>query len=287
MEIIESPEQLRHFSRSQKAESKRVALVPTMGCLHDGHLALVRHAQHIAESVMVSIFVNPTQFGPNEDFEKYPRVFEEDCHKLESLGVDCVFAPTPEQMYPPGFRSNIRVSGISEVLCGASRPGHFDGVATICMKLFQSSEADCAVFGEKDFQQLQVIRTLVRDFDLPIEIVSHPIVREGDGLAMSSRNNYLSDEERSRATEIFRLLSQAHQAIRKKKRVCVGELERNVKEGLQSVGFELDYVEITDSVSLLSLADKRELAPSNSARIFVAAKLGTTRLIDNIALGES
>lgn len=264
----------------------RVALVPTMGALHDGHLELVREARRRANGVVVSIFVNPTQFGPNEDLAAYPRMLDDDAGLLETEGVDLLWAPPLEEVYSAGFATTVSVAGLSEGLCGAWRPGHFDGVATVVAKLFNQVRPDLAIFGEKDWQQLTVIRRMARDLDLiqpgAEAILGIPTVREADGLAMSSRNRYLSPEARARAALLPRLMGEAVEEIAggRDVRVALARLSR----GLLSAGFEsVDYVE---------LADERDLRPLGAlsgapARLFVAARIGGTRLIDNIAVARA
>lgn len=258
-----------------------IALVPTMGALHEGHLTLVRQARQRASAVVVSIFVNPTQFGPNEDLDAYPRQLAEDSRLLEAEGVDLLWAPTVEEVYPHGFATNVSVSGLSAVLCGASRPGHFDGVATVVAKLFGQVRPDLALFGEKDWQQLAIIRRMARDLDLtqPFadRIAGIPIVREPDGLAMSSRNRYLSPEDRARAAALPRLMHDAAGAIGAGGDVLVA-LER-LRAGLLSAGFSsVDYAELADAQSLQALTSLGK----DPARLFVAARIGGTRLIDNM-----
>jgi pantoate--beta-alanine ligase len=262
-----------------------IALVPTMGALHEGHLTLVREAKRRAASVVVSIFVNPTQFGPNEDLAAYPRRLAQDALVLEAEGVDLLWAPPVEAVYPPGFATSISVAELSEGLCGAVRPGHFTGVATVVCKLFNQVQPDCALFGEKDWQQLAVIRRMARDLDLtrpaPGQIIGVPIVREGDGLAMSSRNAYLSPEDRARAAALPAAMRKAVERLvgGADARPVLSELE----QALLSGGFSsLDYAELADAESLQPI-DRRGDKP---ARLLVAARLGTTRLIDNMPVGE-
>jgi pantoate--beta-alanine ligase len=258
---------------------QRIALVPTMGALHDGHLSLVAQARNCADRVIVSLFVNPLQFGPNEDFDRYPRTFERDCELLDARGVHALFAPADAEMYPDGRegQTRVHVPGLSDMLCGLSRPGFFDGVATVVTKLFNAVQPDIAIFGEKDFQQLVVIRRLVRDLNLPIEILSGPTVREADGLALSSRNAYLSDAERVAAPALYQQLQQAAQALRDGCSPAAAEAEG--ERALNAVGFNTDYF------SVRRAHDLSPAQPCDAALvILVAAYLGSTRLIDNLLL---
>ncbi len=256
-------------------------LVPTMGAFHEGHLSLIQAAHERCAFVAVTIFVNPTQFGPGEDIEKYPRTPETDLAECERLDVDLVFMPEVDTMYPPGSQTRVRVSGLTEGLCGGWRPGHFDGVATVVTKLFNILPADLAFFGEKDYQQMVMIGRMVRDLDMPIEIVPCPTVREPDGLAMSSRNAYLSKGERKQAVSLSRALFAA------KDRVTAGErnakvVAERIHDEIHAAGpAEIQYVEVVDSGTLepLSTIDR-------CARICLAVRIGTCRLIDNISVGE-
>jgi pantoate--beta-alanine ligase len=257
-----------------------LALVPTMGALHEGHLTLVREAKARAASVAVSIFVNPTQFGPSEDLAAYPRQLAEDSRLLEAESVNLLWAPTAEEMYPAGFATTVSVRGLSEKLCGASRPGHFDGVATVVAKLFDQVRPDMALFGEKDWQQLAVIRRMARDLDLTLPradaIHGVPTVREADGLAMSSRNRYLSIEDRQRAAALPREMKRALERIRA--RESSADVLDAFQGALLAAGFaSVDYAELADPESLEPVIE----AP---ARLFVAARIGGTRLIDNMPL---
>lgn len=262
-------------------QAGRTALVPTMGALHDGHLALIRRAKGLADSVVVSIYVNPLQFGPNEDFDAYPRAFEADCDASEAAGADILFHP--DTLYPNGDPMvQMRVGTMADCLCGASRPGHFDGVATVVAILFNAVQPDVAVFGEKDWQQLAILRRMVADFALPIEMVGVETVREQDGLAMSSRNRYLSESDRARATALFAAL----QAMREK--AAAGEHRASALRDagmarLRDAGVAPEYLEIRDAATLEPLNE----VGSRPARGFVAARIGKARLIDNIALNDT
>ncbi|MEZ5681143.1 MAG: pantoate--beta-alanine ligase [Erythrobacter sp.] len=259
-----------------------VALVPTMGALHEGHLTLVREARSRADHVVVSIFVNPRQFGAGEDLDAYPRQLERDAQLLEAEGVALLWAPAPAEVYPQGYATNVSVAGVSEGLCGGDRPGHFDGVATVVCKLFNQVMPDMAFFGEKDWQQLAVIRRMARDLDLSFPqaeaIHGVGIVREPDGLAMSSRNAYLSEQQRAQAAALPAAMKHAISAIASDGEPAV--ILAELKEKLVASGFDsVDYAELRDADSI-ALLD----APGGNARLFVAARIGGTRLIDNMAL---
>ena len=213
VQVARTPAQVRAWTQQARAAGKRTALVPTMGALHAGHLTLVTAARQHAEAVIVSVFVNPMQFGPKEDFAAYPRPFEKDCALCAAAGVDLVYAPTAATMYPPGFQSHVAVEQLTQGLCGAARPTHFRGVTTVVLKLLNIAQADVAVFGEKDFQQLQTLKRMAQDLDHPTAVLGAPIAREPDGLAMSSRNVYLTAEERQAAPAIFRALTAAQAAV--------------------------------------------------------------------------
>ncbi|ENV36064.1 pantothenate synthetase [Acinetobacter venetianus RAG-1 = CIP 110063] len=254
---------------------KMIGFVPTMGNLHEGHLTLVRAAKKICDIVVVSIFVNPIQFGAGEDFDSYPRTLEQDSRLLADVGCDIIFAPSVEQMYGSQPRlTNISVGQITDDLCGKSRPGHFDGVAVVVTKLFNIVQPDYAFFGQKDYQQLAVIRQFVQDLNIPLEVIGVPIVRAEDGLALSSRNGYLSAEQREIAPTIYRLLKQAEQSLQEGK--ALSEVLANISAQLTQAGFVVDYVEARQP-NLQSVEQfDRNLV------LFVAAKLGSTRLIDNL-----
>jgi len=266
-----------------RADGARLGFVPTMGALHAGHLHLVRVARRHAERVAVSIFVNPTQFGPNEDFARYPRNLERDVELLASAGADLVLAPTPAEMYPPGEKTRVRVTQLTEHLCGPFRPGHFEGVATVVTKLFAIAGACTAVFGRKDYQQLKVIERLARDLLWPVQVVGEPTVRDADGLALSSRNAYLSPDERRRALAIPRALAAAHAAFSAGERNA-GALIDPVRARLKEAGLRPDYAEIADPDELFPLEPGAQV--EKRALIALAAFCGTTRLIDNLVLGE-
>lgn len=278
--IVRTVAELRAHVRRWRADGERVGFVPTMGALHEGHLSLVRLAKESAGRAIASVFVNPTQFGPNEDFAAYPRGEARDAELLASVGCDLLYAPTAEEMYPEGFSTMVSVAGVSEPLDGAARPGHFAGVATVVTKLLLQCAPDVAVFGEKDYQQLQVIRRLARDLDIPVEIVGGPTARAEDGLALSSRNAYLSPEERRIAPEIARTLAAAVVQLRAGRPAA--EVEAEAVARLTDAGFaRVDYVEVRGAGDLARLGPGPITPP---ARIFAAAVLGRTRLIDNMAV---
>lgn len=273
---------MQSAGRVARIQNRRLGFVPTMGALHEGHISLVRAAKEQCDLVAASIFVNPTQFGPTEDFSKYPRTFERDCELLEREGTDLLFAPTPEEMYPEKSVTWVTVDALSDKLCGRSRPGHFRGVTTVVSKLFNIVEPGVAFFGEKDAAQLAIIRRMVKDLNLPIKIVGCPIIREVDGLAMSSRNAYLSPEGRRLAPTIYRCL------LEMKKHFGNGETnsEKLIAAGrkvlMQEPSIRLDYLEIVDADTLDPLR-----TVTGNALAAIAAFVGTTRLIDNVFLDRA
>src|SRR4030081_3087183 len=281
MKICSTISEARAACRDARASRKRLGFVPTMGALHEGHLSLVRAAKAQWDSVAVSIFVNPTQFGPTEDLSKYPREFDRDCQLLEKEGVDVLFAPSVDEMYPDGQVSWVLVEGLSEKLDGRSRPGHFRGVTTIVAKLFHIIEPEAACFGQKDAAQLAVIRRMVQDLNFLVEIVACPIVREPDGLAMSSRNAYLNSEERAQALVLHHSLQQAQQEFQNGERIPA-KLVSAAKEVLaREPQVVLDYLEIVDPDTLDPVA-----GISQKTLVAVAAYVGSTRLIDNLVLNS-
>jgi len=280
MQTAKSLQEMRALSREARASGKTLGFVPTMGALHEGHLSLVRRSLAQCDVTAVSIFVNPAQFGENEDLDVYPRDLEGDRALLEEAGADILFLPTREAVYPPGYRTYVDVTGITGHLCGLSRPGFFRGVATVVLKLLNVVEPDVAFFGEKDRQQLEVVKTLVRDLNLPVEIASGPIVREADGLAMSSRNRYLSPGERASALCLNRALKAACD------KVAGGETSaENLKRGMREIilresGTEVDYISVCDPENFEELSNV-----GKGALLALAVHIGTTRLIDNCIVG--
>ena len=278
MNTVQTLQQLRAAISQARSADKRIALVPTMGNLHAGHIALIKQAVERADFVVASIFVNPLQFGPNEDLDSYPRTLAEDQSKLFDAGCNLLFTPSAEDMYPQGMdqHTTVSVPGVSAGLCGGSRPGHFDGVATVVCKLLNMVQPDMALFGEKDYQQLAVIRKMVADLNMPVQIFGVPIVRDEDGLALSSRNGYLSAQQRASAPALQQCM-QAVKAHIKNGRNDYAVLFEQFNTDLQAAGFRLDYVELRDALSL-------QLADANSTQLVLltAAYLGTTRLIDNL-----
>jgi pantoate--beta-alanine ligase len=269
----------RETIKTAGGDGLTIGFVPTMGALHEGHASLIRLARQQCEFVVVSIFVNPTQFGPSEDFSRYPRTLPDDLAICEQAGADLVFAPEPAAIYPPGFRTFVDVQELGDHLCGRTRPGHFRGVATIVLKLFNIVEPDRAYFGRKDYQQVRIIQQMVRDLNVPCEIIVAPTVREPDGLALSSRNRYLAPTERRHATVLIEALREAQRQVAAGERDAVA-LRRMIADRVAATpGAVLDYAEIVDADSLRSV--DRLTAPAVAA---MAVKFGTTRLIDNLKL---
>jgi len=279
MIIVRTIDALRAAASSWRREGKTVALIPTMGALHEGHLSLVRLGQTICDQTIITIFINPSQFGKNEDLESYPSNLSQDIEMLRGVGADLLFAPDDKEMYPYGFSTSVIPGAISNTLCGAVRPGHFQGVATVVTKLLMQSQPDKAIFGEKDYQQLLVIRKVSSDLDIPVEIVSAPIQRGSDGLALSSRNAYLSPSERSLAPLLYRTLCRAAEEIKARPQAS-NEVCADADQELRSNGFSrVDYFNLCDSETLenMELFDR-------PARLLAAANIGKTRLIDNLEL---
>ncbi len=277
MQVIDSLKEMIHLSRNWD-KNQKIGFVPTMGALHTGHLALVKQSLESCDTTIVSIFVNPAQFGPNEDFSRYPKTFEEDYQSLLDLGVDYIFLPNSNQMYPQNYKTWINLDAITEVLCGASRPGHFTGVATIVLKLVNLVRPTLMYMGEKDFQQIVVLETMLTDLNLETKIVRCPIVRNEFGLALSSRNRYLSDQERMIAPEIFKAM-QALRASFRNEIIDTSELLSQLEKSLVEKGFKIDYSEIVDSATL-----ERVKLVHRGDRLVIAVFLGNTRLIDNMEI---
>ena len=277
MIVASTADEIRKQVREWRVSGLTVALVPTMGALHEGHLSLVRTASKVADKVVVSIFVNPTQFGPNEDFDRYPRTFDADLQQLSNLQCDAIYAPTASQMYKPGFQTSVELAHLPQHLCGLGRPVHFGGVALVVSKLFIACEPDFAVFGEKDFQQVRVIEQMVSDLDFAVKIVRSPTVREPDGLALSSRNRYLSQEQRAAAHVLYETLVSMAKSIEAGASDPKALIEHGIKL-ISAKGMEVEYLSIVDPIDLEDV----ELV-TGPVRILVAARLGATRLIDNIA----
>jgi len=279
MKIHTTIDSLRAESRAARVAGKRIGFVPTMGALHDGHLSLIRAAKSRCDLVVASIFVNPTQFGPNEDLAKYPRTFERDCQLLEKENADLLFAPTVEEMYPQDAVTWVTVEGLSEKLDGRSRPGHFRGVTTVVAKLFHIVEPDIAFFGQKDAAQVAIIRRMVRDMKFPVEIVACPIVREPDGLAMSSRNAYLDSSQRKAALVLSRALWEVERKYKSGERDTNTLIERGKQLIAKEPAARLDYLELVNADTLDPVAQA-----TPGTMVAVAAYVGNTRLIDNLLL---
>lgn len=277
MHIVRTVHALRAAVAGWRRAGDSVGLVPTMGALHAGHLSLVAEARRLSNRAIATIFVNPRQFGPTEDLDRYPRREAADIAALAGAGCDLLFAPPVEEMYPAGFATNVSVSGLSGHLDGAARPGHFDGVATVVAKLLNMAQADIAVFGEKDWQQLAIVRRMAADLDIPTAIFGSPTVRDADGLALSSRNAYLTADERGRAIALPAALKQAASDIAHGRPVA--DALAGARHELGKAGFAVDYVELRDAVTLEPL-----MRPARPARLLAAARIGNTRLIDNLAV---
>ena len=283
---IKQAAEMQAFSRGARSSGRRVAFVPTMGFLHAGHLSLVDRARSLGDELVVSIYVNPTQFGPNEDLDQYPRDLGRDLELLNDHGTDVVFIPDDEEMYPQGFATSVAVEGLTDGLCGASRPVHFGGVATVVTKLFNLVQPDIAVFGQKDYQQLQVIGRMTRDLNLPVEIVGAPTVREADGLAMSSRNAYLNQEQRQAAPALFQALSAVRDRYRTGERRARMLLDVAVAIIAKHACLEIDYLELVDPSSLSYLLVEPESTLPERVHMALAVFAGSTRLIDNMRISE-
>jgi pantoate--beta-alanine ligase len=281
MRIITDVQEMQQAMLALKRSGKRISFVPTMGYLHEGHASLLREGRKRGDCLVLSIFVNPTQFGPNEDLDRYPRNMEGDCALAKSCGVDIVFAPAASGMYPAGFQTTVSLGPLTESLCGASRPGHFNGVAVVVAKLFGIVQPDVALFGKKDYQQLAVIRQMTADLNLTVEIVGMPIVREPDGLAMSSRNSYLSPEERQQALCLRRAILRVQELFAAGETSVVrllGEARMIITAVPLAV---IDYLEIKDGISLVPVQKA-----AKGTLLALAVKIGSTRLIDNTVLGD-
>ncbi len=281
MEIIDQPREIQEKAGIWRAQGLKIVLVPTMGYFHQGHLSLMEYGRQLGGRVVVSLFVNPTQFGPNEDYQHYPRDLVRDAGMAEKVGVDVLFAPIDRKMYLPGYQTIVMVEQLSRGLCGASRPGHFQGVATIVLKLFLLVNPHVAVFGEKDFQQLAIIRRMAVDLNLPIEVVGRPIIRELDGLAMSSRNSYLTPPERSSALCLYRSLLAARELVAAGER-SAKKILATVREIIEPTPYtRIDYLAVVDPETLKEV-DRLD----GAARLMLAVWVGKTRLIDNTLLEE-
>lgn len=279
MIILKNPQEVQHWSQATRRRGQTIALVPTMGALHEGHLSLLREGRKLADRLVLSLFVNPAQFGPGEDFDSYPRDEKEDLAKIKTCSVDVVFYPAPEIIYPTDYQTFVEVGELSKPLCGKSRPGHFRGVATIVLKLFNIVQPDVALFGQKDFQQLRVIQQMVKDLNLPVKIKPMPIVREKDGLAMSSRNAYLTPEERTTALAIPLSLKKAQELVSQGEKDPKTILNAVVATLTESKKIQIDYVSLCDPETLEELKELKL-----PALLAVACFVGKTRLIDNCLL---
>lgn len=281
MKIITTCHEMQQTALAAKRNGQRIVFVPTMGYLHAGHASLLREGRTQGDLLVLSIFVNPIQFGANEDLGRYPRNIERDCQLARECGVDFVFLPDPAGMYPPGFQTTVSVAKLSQPLCGASRPGHFDGVATVVTKLFNIVQPDVALFGKKDFQQLAVLRQMTSDLNLPVTIIGMPIIREQDGLAMSSRNAYLSAEQRESALVLSRAIKLVREQYQGGEH-SVAQLQRAATDLITSASSAcIDYLEFRDSQTLQTVT-----TAGDTTLLALAVVIGTTRLIDNTVLGE-
>lgn len=279
MNIISDFVEMQRHAESHRRLGQKIGLVPTMGFLHEGHLSLIRVLRAKCDILVVSIFINPTQFGPNEDYSEYPRDLSRDVALCRKEEVDIIFNPSRDQMYPESYHTFVNVEKISEIMCGASRPGHFQGVTTIVTKLFNITKPHLAIFGEKDYQQLQVIKKLVRDLNIDVKILSAPIVREFDGLALSSRNKYLNKEERKKALVLYQSLQTAKEMVKAGNRDTL-KIKKKIESLFKGIpNTRLDYVEIVDSETLETVEDI-----SGSVVVALAVHIGDTRLIDNVYL---
>lgn len=281
IKIIQSLEQMRAYSESLRLRGQKIAFVPTMGYFHNGHLSLMSEGRRRGDCLIISIYVNPTQFGPGEDFERYPRDFERDRRLAEDVGVDIIFCPENSEMYPPNFQSFVNVERVTENLCGLSRPGHFKGVTTVCAKLFNIVKPHVTIFGKKDFQQLTVIKRMVQDLNMDLEVIGMPTVREHDGLAMSSRNVYLAERERDSALSLSRSLALAKEMYDKGERKTFTILERISAfiEGHPHTG--IDYAKICNTTTLEDIEYLEE-----ESVLALAVRVSSTRLIDNYVFGD-
>ncbi len=280
MKVVRDPHQMQQISFEHKLKGEKIAFVPTMGYLHEGHLSLIREGRKLGDILVVSIFVNPTQFGPNEDLDKYPRDFERDSKLCENEGVDYIFYPDADSMYTDGYQTYVEVTELSRYLCGKSRPTHFRGVTTVVSKLFNIVQPDFAIFGRKDYQQLKIIERMVRDLNFPVKIVGMPIVREKDGLAMSSRNKYLTPEERESALSLSRSLKMAEEMVKNGER-DLKKVREEVTRYIESFPHtKIDYVETTDPETLTGIDKLTE----RGALLALAVWVGKARLIDNTIL---
>lgn len=282
MDVITTVRGMKAYVKAVRQRGETICLVPTMGYLHKGHLDLMRMGRDLSDHLMISIFVNPAQFGPAEDLSRYPRDFEQDRRLSGEVGVDSIFFPTPEEMYPRGYATYVNVEGITETLCGVSRPTHFRGVATVVAKLFNICEPDVAVFGEKDYQQLAVIRRMVEDLNMNVTVIAHPTVREEDGLAMSSRNKYLSGEQRVNALVLSRVLGMARDLVAGGERKTEAIRKKALDMIASTPDAVVDYVEIVhpETMQCIDMIEDRAI-------LALAVKIGTTRLIDNTELKSS